>query len=147
MHMNNNHLIPDLYRDLSFEASILNRSVAYANRYNVSIREKELFDRTQSVVFIFKITSKYSYLQFCCPLTPEQYAALESAEYVPLLRSGKYLTVGIRMFGESRFTEVSVRFPLDSGAIDFIMAMEYLHKEMEKYLVFMEAAAAGCAGT
>ena len=132
--MNNNEMVPALEMALIQKMHALNRYVAEPNKFNVSIRQNELLDKKQSVIFIFKITSKFSYLEFCCPLTFEQRNRLEAAEYTPVLRSSKYLNVGTDSFMDSHYAYANIRFPLESGALDFISALEYLHKELEGFL-------------
>lgn len=140
--VNNNYLIPALELALTEKMSMLNRRVSEANRFNISIRENELLDKKQSVVFLFKITSKYSYIEFCCPLTEEQYHMLRQSGYVPVLRSDKYLKVGVDLYRFSYYAYASIRFPLESGgAVDFMTAFDYLHRELERYLQVLEKEA------
>ena len=130
----NNEMILDLERALTLKAQIENRNVSQANRFRLSVLENELLHKTQSVVFVFKITSKTAYLQYCCPLTPEQYARLRAAEDSPLRYSGKYLKVGLDNFMAVHYAYASIQFPLDTHAIGFYEAMEYITEALEKYL-------------
>lgn len=130
----NNEMLLELERALTLKAQIENRNVSQANRFRLSILENELLNKTQSVVFLFKITAKTAYLQYCCPLTPEQYTRLQASGYVPLLRTGKYLKVGHDSFMDVCYAYASIQFPLDTHAIGFMEAMEYVQKELEKFL-------------
>lgn len=136
--MNNNEMIPALETVLTQKMHALNRYVSEPNRFNVSIRQDELFEKQQSVIFLFKITAKYCYLEFCCPLTAEQRNRLDAVEYTPVLRSGKYLKIGTDVFMDNHYAYANIRFPLDSGALDFIAALEYLHNELESFLRMLE---------
>lgn len=137
----NNHLISELETALMQKMVILNHHISEPNRYNISIRENELLGKKQSVVFLFKITSKYSYLEYCCPLTKEQHDTLSTSGYVPILRSEKYLKVGCEQFQDAYYAYANIRFPLErGGAMDFMTAFEYLHRELERFLMVLEGA-------
>lgn len=133
MQFQNNEMIFELERALTLKAQIENRNVSQANRFRLSILENELMSKTQSVVFLFKITSKTAYLQYCYPLTTEQYTRLHAAKYSQS-QSGKYLKVGLDSFMEVDYAYASIQFPLDTHAIGFYEAMEYIHMELDKYL-------------
>lgn len=135
-------MIPELETTLTKKMHVLNRYVSEPNRFNVSIRQNELFEKQQSVIFLFKITAKYCYLEFCCPLTLEQRNILDTAGYVPALRSDKYLKLGTDAYLDNHFAYASIRFPLDSGALDFITALEYLHNELERFVAHLYNVAA-----
>ncbi|WRS28462.1 hypothetical protein U6B65_04840 [Oscillospiraceae bacterium MB08-C2-2] len=135
---NNNTMIEKLEAALAQKLRALNHYVSEANRFNVSIRQNELFEKKQSVVFIFKITSKYGFLEFCCPLTGEQRKRLDEAGYVPHLRCDKYLKVGTEECMDRPYAYANIQFPLGSSALDFMTALEYLHKELELFLAALD---------
>lgn len=134
---NKNHMITELYNALIRRMGYRNRMMSEANRYNLSIRQDELFDRSQTVVFIYKLTDKYCYLQFCCPVTVDEYRKLAGSDCAAMQRSSKYIKTGVDEYEGRYHAYSSIRFPLD-GAIDFISALEYLRKELEKYLLAIE---------
>ena len=132
--INNEAMVSELEEALVREANAKNRTLYKPNRFHVSVQLKELFNKNVSVVFIYKITGKYAQLSFCHPLTAKQRRQFDSAGYVPLLRSEKYMKVGTDLCMGIDYAYTQIRFPLDSGGIDFIDAMRFLHKEMENYL-------------
>lgn len=138
MRFANNDMIFELERALDLKLRIENRNVAQPNRCRLQVLENELLNHTQSVVFLFKITSRYVYLHYCCPLTDEQYRLLRTSDYVPVLRTGKYLKVSHDCFMEVPYAYASIQFPLDTHVIGFMEAQAYLHREMERYLGVLE---------
>ena len=137
----NEAMVAGLEEALAQEMRAKNRRLSRANLFNTSVRHRELFEKQLSVVFIYRITNKYVFLEFCCPLTKEQRSVLDTANYVPLLRSEKYMKVGTDMCGDINYAYTQIRFPLEGGGIDFIDAMECLHREMERVMKFNDICA------
>ena len=136
--MNNNDLIFDLEKALTLETQIANRNLSVPNRYRVAILENEICKKTQSVVFVFKITNKNSFLKYCCPLTKEEFLLLSQQKYAPTLRSSKYLKVGMATFMENHYAYADIQFPLDGHAIDFMGAFDYIQRELEQFLALLD---------
>ena len=132
----NEAMVAELEESLAQEMRAKNRTLSKANLFNTSVRHRELFCKQLSVVFIYRITNKYVFLEFCCPLTEEQRISLDTENYVPLLRSEKYMKVGTDMCRDINYAYTQIRFPLEGGGIDFIDAMECLHREMERVMFF-----------
>ena len=137
----NEAMVAGLEEALAQEMRAKNRTLSKANLFNTSVRHRELFEKQLSVVFIYRITNKYVFLEFCCPLTEEQRMAIDTANYVPLLRSEKYMKVGTDMCGNINYAYTQIRFPLEGGGIDFIDAMDCLHREMELVMKFGDICA------
>lgn len=77
----NNHLVQKLYDALQEDLQIRNRHVrSRANRYHMSILENEILDRKQSVVFLYRITEHYAFLEFYCPLAERQHKRLSKSK-------------------------------------------------------------------
>ena len=64
-------------------------------RYFISVLDKHILERTQSVVFIIEITDDFYLLKFCHPLTESEYDRLAALNYAPILRTKHYLTVAL----------------------------------------------------
>lgn len=148
---NNNKLISQLYMALSeeldkrkpflalrtlSEGDRQRQGLALTNaRYFISILENHIMERTGSVVFVIELAEDCCILRFYRPLQQKEYEQLDTSDYVPLLRSKVYLTVGLSRSRGIPYAYSAIKMSQYGSVINMFDALFLLGKELEKYLI------------
>jgi hypothetical protein len=103
-------------------------------RYFISVLENHILKHTASVVFTIELAEDYCILRFCRPLTMKEYDVLLASNYVPMMRSKVYLSVGLSQSGGVPYAWVEVKLSQYSSVIDLFDALFVLGKELENYM-------------
>jgi len=102
-------------------------------RYFTAVLENHILDKTQSAVLAIEAAGDDCLLRLCCPLTPEEYTRLAGLDYVPVLRSKIYLSVGLSD-DDPPYAWASVKLSARSGVMDVLEALRVLVRELERLL-------------
>lgn len=110
------------------------RTVHSARRHFVSVLDRHILERSQSVVFVIEITDDYCLLKLCCPLMLAEYDRVSGSGYVPPVRSKIYLAVGFGMNRDVYYAYSAVKLSPHGRANEFFDALALLGRELEEYI-------------